>query len=263
MAPRVPLAAPTVADCGSMLAVALLLRILGVELMVRLGRRLPAGGSRLLSAVVLVLANLLPIWAVLEGRFGVGDALLLYWVENLVVWFTTMVRLLTVRDPAHARRARSWVTGDRDRARLFGLRFGAFTAVHGVLSTVLIALVGLQGRLLDWAAAAALILFSHALSLGLHWFGRQERTRATAEWAMTAPYPRLLALHITVIGGFVLMGGPGSGIVDDVSAITVLMVGKLVIDLGFHVIEHLGPARATRPAPDAPAETVHEAIQRS
>lgn len=230
------------------LAVALLLRILGVELMVRLGRRLPASASRLLSAVVLVLANLLPLWAVYEGRFGVGDALLIYWFENVVVWFTTMVRLLTVRDPAHASRARSWVTGDRGRARLFALRFGAFTAIHGVLSGVLIAQVGLQGRALDWVAAAALILFSHALSLGLHWFGRQERTRATADWAMVAPYPRMLALHITVIGGFLLMGGPTEAAAVGLSAVTLLMSGKLLIDLGFHVLEHRGPSGEPAPA---------------
>ncbi|GAA6525433.1 hypothetical protein IDVR_12280 [Intrasporangium sp. DVR] len=104
--------------------------------------------------------------------------------------------------------------------------------------------MGVQGGLLDWAAAAALILFSHALSLGVHWFGRQERTRATAAWAVVAPYPRMLALHITVIGGFLLMGGPDSAVADDVAAVMVLMAGKLVIDLGFHVVEHLGLARA-------------------
>jgi hypothetical protein len=47
------------------------------------------------------------------------------------------------------------------------------------------------------------------------------------------------------------MGGPEGAVVDDVGAVSVLMGGKLVIDLSFHVLEHLGVGRATNRSVEA------------
>jgi hypothetical protein len=236
-----------------------LLRILGVEVMAHLGRRLPAPTARVLSALVLVGANLLPVWAVLEGRLGMGDVLLIYWFENVVIWFTTTVRILTATQPGpHRSRAprlgglatrlaeKTWVTGDPALALLFALHFGIFTVVHGVFAAVLAGLSGLHGGLLDWVATIAAILLSHALSLGLHWFGRGERQVVSPGWAMVAPYPRMVALHLTVILGFFLLGGPDGRTADDLGAVALLMGTKTVLDLLFHLGEHLAFARRAR-----------------
>lgn len=223
-----------------------LLRILGVDVMVQLGRRLPAPVSRLISALLLLAANLLPLWAVLAGRLGIGDAIVIYWFENLVVWFTTTVRILTVKEPDRKRRARAWVTGDRAAARSFAIRYGAVTLALGVVSVVLAALTGLHGSLLDWVATIALILFSHALSLGLHWFGRRECTMASTAWVMASPYPRMIAVNLTVIGGLLLLGGPAGRMATELAPVAVLMGVKTAIDLGFHVAEHLVLVREAR-----------------
>lgn len=225
-----------------------LLRILGVEVMVQLGRRLPAPVSRLLSALVLLLANLFPIWAVLEGRLGMGDVLVLYWFENCVVWFTTTIRILTIRPGGKALRARSWMTGDLHEARSFATHYGLFTLAHGVFSIVLAAMVGLEGGPLDWVAVMAAILFGHALSMGLHWFGRHERDVVSIGWVAAAPYPRMVALHLTVILGFILLGGPHGPDAADPANIALLMAAKTGLDLVFHVSVHLALGRrATRP----------------
>jgi hypothetical protein len=239
-----------------------LLRILGVEVMAHLGRRLPAPAARLVSALMLVGANLLPVWAVLEGRLGMGDVLVVYWFENVVIWFTTTVRLLTATQPSRppgrpsrglrlgglaARLAeKTWVTGDPALALLFSLRFGLFTVVHGVFAGVLAGLSGLDGGLLDWVAPVAAILLSHTLSLGLHWFGRGERTVVGPGWAMAAPYPRMIALHVTVILGVFVLGGPEGRTADDLGAVALLMGSKTMLDLLFHVGEHLVVARRPR-----------------
>lgn len=235
-----------------------LLRILGVEVMAHLGRRLPAPAARLVSALMLVGANLLPVWAVLEGRLGMGDVLLVYWFENVVIWFTTTVRILTATQPGRRSRGpglgrldarlaeKTWVTGDPALALFFALHFGIFTVVHGVFAGILAGLSGLHGGLLDWVAPIAAILLSHTLSLGLHWFGRGERAVVSPGWAMVAPYPRMIALHLTVILGFFFLGGPDGRTADDLGAVALLMGSKTVLDLLFHVGEHLVTARRTR-----------------
>ncbi|WP_076263756.1 DUF6498-containing protein [Intrasporangium flavum] len=237
-----------------------LLRILGVELMARLGRRLPTPVARALSASILVGANLLPVWAVLDGRLGMGDVLLVYWFENVVVWFTTTVKLLTStrrRDPSGAhpvrgpelRRlegwlaARSWVSGDPAYALSFAMLFGLFTLVHGAFTAVLVGMVGLDGGLLDWVATAGVILLSHILSVGLNWFGRRERASANPAWVMVAPYPRMVALHVTVLGGFFLLGGVDGRTAREVAAVVLLMALKTLLDLVLHVVEHVVLAR--------------------
>ena len=236
-----------------------LLRILGVEVTAHLGRRLPAPAARVVSALVLVGANLLPVWAVLEGRLGMGDVLLIYWFENVVIWFTTTVRILTATRPGRRSRGprlggldeklaeKTWVTGDPALALFFALHFGIFTVVHGVFAGILAWMSGLHGGLhgglLDWVATVAAILLSHALSLGLHWFGRGERTVVSPGWAMVAPYPRMIALHLTVILGFFALGGPDGRTADDLAAVALLMGTKTVLDLLFHLGEHLVFAR--------------------
>lgn len=237
-----------------------LLRILGVEVMAELGRRLPGRWARILSALMLVGANLLPIWAVLEGRLGMGDVLLIYWFENLVIWFTTTVRILTTTrkrsseafgKPLFAAQARleekSWVTGDASLAFFFALHFGIFTLVHGIFSLVLAGMAGVHGSPLDWIATIGAILLSHAFSLGLNWFGRGERSRVSAGWAMAAPYPRMLALHLAVILGFFFLGGPDGRTSNDLGAVAVLMGAKTILDLLFHLAEHLIIAGRTAP----------------
>jgi hypothetical protein len=242
-----------------------LLRILGVELMAHLGRTLPAPVARILSALMLVGANLLPVWAVVEGRLGMGDVLLVYWFENVVIWFATTMRILTARRPSRrpflrgpagrpgdfgrleeTLSAKTWVTGDPALALFFALHFGIFTVVHGIFAAVLAGMSGLRGSLLDWVAAAAAILLSHMLSLGLHWLGRGERRAVSPGWAMAAPYPRMLALHVTVVVGFFLLGGPDGRTAHEVATVVLLMGLKTALDLCFHLGEHLVYARRTR-----------------
>ena len=252
-----------------------LLRILGVELMARLGRRLPAPAARALSALMLVGANLLPLWAVLEGRLGMGDVLLVYWFENVVVWFTTTVKLLTTtrrrtRTAGLALRSsgplfgrfeetfagKSWVSGDPAFALFFAVHFGIFTLVHGMFTAVVAGIAGLHGSVLDWVATTGTILLSHILSVGLNWFGRRERAFARPGWVMAAPYPRMLSLHLTVILGFFFLGGPDGRTANDVGAVALLVVMKTVLDLVFHVAEHLILARQVRASerpPTSPA----------
>jgi hypothetical protein len=238
--------------------------------MARLGRRLPSPLARTLSAAILVGANLLPLWAVLEGRLGMGDVLLVYWFETVVVWFTTTVRLLTStrrRDPSSGGRqpgpagrprpprgsrlaglerwlaAKTWVSGDPADAVTFALRFGVLTVVHGAVAVVLAVLAGLRGGPLDWVATSGVILLSHLLSVGLNWFGRRERAFADPARVGAVPYPRTALLQVTVLAGLLLLGGPDGPTARDAGAVALLVGCKTGLDLVLHLLEHVALAR--------------------
>jgi hypothetical protein len=217
-----------------------LLRILGIELLARAGRRLPGRVAPLFTALLLVAVNLLPLWAVLWGSAGMGDVFLIYWCENVVVWALGIVRIATAAGtggPVVRTRSSS---GPMSNAAFFALHYGIFTLVHGIFTMFMVVLVGLVGSLLDVLLIVLAILVSHVVSLGMNWFGRQERLVVSPGTAMVAPYPRMIALHIAIIGGFFFVAG-GPGAADDggqVRAVALLCGLKALIDLGFHLYEH-------------------------
>lgn len=216
-----------------------LLRILGIELLARAGRRLPGRVAPLVTALLLVAVNLLPLWAVLRGSAGMGDVFLVYWCENVVVWACGIVRIATAAGTGGPEVRPTSGRGPISNASFFALHYGIFTLVHGVFTLVMVVLVGLVGSALDVLLLVLAIVVSHVVSLGMNWFGRQERLVVSPGRAMMTPYPRMIVLHVAIIGGFVLIGGPGA--TDDggqVRAVALLCGLKALIDLAFHVHEH-------------------------
>lgn len=214
----------------------LLLRVLGIELLARFAARLPGGTARLATAVLLVVVNLLPVWAVVEGRAGMGDVFLVYWFENVVVWVCGIVRVAT----AEGIDTIGGVTGRRmGLAPFFALHYGVFTLVHGFFAVTMAVLVGLEGGIDQVLLLSLVIAASHVVSLAMNWFGRGERLVVGAGAAAFAPYPRMLVLHVGIILGFVFIGGPNA--TDhgaQVNAVAVLCGMKTLVDLWFHLRTH-------------------------
>lgn len=232
-----------------------LLRLLGVELVSRLAQRLPGPLAWWASLVVLVVVNLLPVWAVLTGRAGIGDVFLVYWIENVVVWATGIVRIATAeggRAPGETPATFS-VNGGPPRplgsagsAGFFALHYGIFTFVHGVFTVVIVALTGLTGGAVPVLVLAGAITVGHLVQLGVNWFGRGERLVVSPGQAMFAPYPRMFALHVAIIGGFFFLGGPsqdgGFAGLGGSTGVAILCGLKTLLDVSFH------PRRRARPA---------------
>jgi len=220
-----------------------LLRVLGLNLLAHVGSRLPSTTARTTTSIILIAANLLPLWAVLTGAAGVGDVFVIYWFENVVVWFTTTIKIVT------ARGGTADLTGNVLTAAFFAFHFGMFTLVHGVFSFILAGQTGgLTGDPRTWLLLIAAILASHVVSLGLNWFGQGERNVVTARRAMAMPYPRMIVLHLSVIGGFFLLQGLGrpDGSFDAVGPVALLCGLKTVLDVFFHVRERLANRRVLR-----------------
>lgn len=220
-----------------------LLRFLGIELVARAAARLPGPLARLVTAVVLVVVNLLPVWAVMNEKIGMGDVFLVYWIENVVVWACGIVRTATAEGagkdtvPVTTNGRR----GDMSSAKFFALHYGIFTGVHGIFTVIVVAIVGLTGGVDQVVLLSLAITASHLFSLGVNWFGRDERKVVSPGKAMVAPYPRMLVLHVGIIIAFgVALDGweHGENGQDQVTAVAVLCLMKTLVDLGFHVWQH-------------------------
>lgn len=211
------------------------LRLLGVELLSRLAGRLPGPLAWWASLALLVVVNLLPVLAVLEGQAGIGDVFLVYWFENVVVWLTGIVRIATAEGTGGPEvRSSGTPIG---LTEFFALHYGIFTLVHGVFTVVIVVLTGLDGGVLPVLLLSAAIAASHLVQLGVVWFGRDQRRLVSPGSAAFAPYPRMLAMHAAIIGGFFfVLGGPsGDGPLGEDTGVAILCGLKTVLDLAFHL----------------------------
>lgn len=195
-------------------------------------------------SLVLVAANLVPLYGVLALGWPVFPLVLLFWLENVIVGVLNALRMLLVnpRDPA------SWA-GKLFMVPFFCLHYGMFTFVHGVF---VFALFGGDKQLrlefdaqtahhvLDAvidsgvAPAAAALAASHLFSFLWNYLWRGEYRRASLSRLMTQPYGRIVVLHVGILfGGFATMalGSP-------VWALLLLVALKTGFDVRAHLKEH-------------------------
>ena len=253
------------------------LRVLGWSTIHAALGRLEPRQARWLSATVLVAVNLWPLAQVLTGAWQPGDVLVFFWIENLVVWLVTVVKILTARGrPVASAPTAGALAGRADGASglagcgrpvlavFFTFHYGIFTLVHGVFTWVLASSIGVTTSRSTYVSALLLLAISHGVSLALYWFVRGERDLVAPATAMMQPYLRVVILHVVVLASFFLImstlvrGGANGGAVPTqpfgwlgTAADTldlrlwpaVLLVGiKIVVDLVTHLRQH----RSTR-----------------
>ena len=89
----------------------------------------------------------------------------------------------------------------------------------------------LEGNL-KWAALA--LAASHLISFGYNYLYKGEYRRTVVPKLMFAPYGRIVVLHIAILGGAFAIQALDS----PVFLLVILIVGKIVIDLGLHFRVH-------------------------
>ena len=189
------------------------------------------------SALALIAANLVPLAGVLLGRWTLGEVMVLFWSESAIIGLYTVFKIAV---------AGKW-------AALFAVpffvgHFGGFMAAHfmfvygffldgftggGLEPGVRAALTGLFMPL--WPALAALFV-SHGVSFAVNFLGQREYTGATVQHLMTAPYKRIIVMHLTIIfGGWLTML-----LKTPAPALALLILLKIAADLRAHTREHAG-----------------------
>jgi hypothetical protein len=223
-------------------------------------------GSNLLSVVLLVAVNLLPLLGVVLWGWSLMLILVLYWVESGIVGAVNVLKIARAegsRDPAVS------VEGNRISVRMSGvgavlgrgaligffvLHYGIFWVVHGVFVFLMPIFAGVSSGVADPAApgfgfgpmdfgplpleglglSAGLLGASHVVSFFTNYLGRGEYRRVTPESQMMSVYGRVIVLHITIIGGAFVIAAFGTPV-----AALVLLIGlKTVLDLVLHLRSH-------------------------
>lgn len=190
------------------------------------------------SLLFLVLVNMLPLAGVLFFHWDVAALVLLYWSENLVLGFYTLLKMLV--------KGRLAALG---RCLFFCLHYGIFCAVHGVFIVTML----LDGELdpaaggplemlrqlvayapPQWLLAFAALFISHGISFVLNFMQGPEREELSLKQLMAAPYSRIVVLHIAII-----IGGLGvMALGQPVAMLAVLVLLKIALDVILHLREH-------------------------
>lgn len=236
-------------------------------------RRLRRTDGVAFPAILLVAANLVPLWGVLSSGWRVFDIVALYWFENVIVGGINVLKIAAsaapLRDSGSRTGAHEHVDGDRDDdgiatlknhlSKLFLVPFflfhyGLFTMVHGVFVVLTLgpgsgqlapgissfrnddALHYLQDAILSGPLTfgAVSLAFSHFISFLYHYIAKGEFRRATAVEQMVAPYSRVVVLHLAILGGGFAVFALGSHL----ALLAVLIAGKTALDLGLHIRSH-------------------------
>ncbi|MGF1677982.1 MAG: DUF6498-containing protein [Candidatus Methylacidiphilales bacterium] len=232
---------------------------------------------RRLSLVALLLAHLVPLLGCLLWGWDAGHLVLLFWFENVVIGGYNVIKMLSLPGGGNPIKH----GGKLFLVPFFMLHYGGFCAVHGMF-VILLSSGGLgsssgnvaktlgMNDVWGWGPLVFVGLFiqvvrhawdmlgpegvwgvwalvtSHGISLMLHYFLGGENQRATLSGLMMAPYARIVVLHIAIIAAAVpvmMMGSP-------VALLTLLVIGKVLLDAHLHLKSHR----------DTPGQTDHSPV---
>jgi|WetSurMetagenome_2_1015567.scaffolds.fasta_scaffold00880_16 hypothetical protein len=203
------------------------------------------------SVLLLIAANLVPLFGVLFLQWQIFPIMLVFWMENVIIGIINVFKMLFASPAKPA----AWLA-KVGAIPFFCFHYGLFTLVHGVFviaffggdylanfpdeTALFQAVADLQ---LIWAFLA--LLFSHAISFAINYIGKGEYKQANLNELMSQPYTRVVILHITIILGAFLVGFLGS----PVFALLVLIVLKTFIDIQAHLREHKKYVKKVAPDP--------------
>ncbi|HEX9896871.1 MAG TPA: DUF6498-containing protein [Dehalococcoidales bacterium] len=197
------------------------------------------------SVIVLLIANLMPLYGVIFLDWEISPLLLLFWLENVALGIYNVLKMVIATPDNRA----IWF------AKIifipfFCFHYGMFTLVHGVFVFGLFGgyftqnapfpdLTALVRAVRDYhlELPVLVLILSHGISFVLNYLGRSEYRQASLTNLMQQPYSRVVLLHITIlVGGFLLMslGSPVFGLL-------LLAVCKTVLDVRAHIKEHYRP----------------------
>jgi hypothetical protein len=199
------------------------------------------------AALVLILANLGPVYGVLFLGWKVFPIIFLFWLENLIIGVLNVFRIL-LADPANKP---FWIL-KLFLIPFFCVHFGLFTFVHGVFvmgffggmfrtgapfpgGMIILAFIREYKLALPIIGLAA----SHAISFVVNYLGECEYLRASPIQLMQQPYSRVIVLHITILAGGVLVTILQAPIVG----LLLLVALKIGLDLRSHLREHKADIR--------------------
>lgn len=190
------------------------------------------------SALMLILANLVPVYGAAWLGWELSDVMVLYWAESAVVGFYNVLKMIVI-------------------GRWFAIlsvpffigHFGAFMAVHFLflyslfvkgpddmtpagLTEVAQLFLGL------WPGLAALFI-SHGFSFLRNFISRKEYIGRGIKTQMAEPYGRIIFMHLVLIfgGGIALILG------EPTPVLLIVIALKIGFDVKAHLRQHYASGR--------------------
>ena len=192
-----------------------------------------------ISLIALIIANLVPLFGVIFAGWDAGMIVVLYWGENLIVGFYTVLRIAGAKhNPPPNRASKSFVVP------FFCVHYGVFCLVHGLFVRQLVRIgerapgapepSGFATMLVAGIWPLAALAVSHGVSYVRNYLLKREFAQATVLREMMRPYTRLVVLHFVVLVAAVpieLLGSP-------MPMMVLLIVGKMLLDLWLHNVKN-------------------------
>jgi hypothetical protein len=201
------------------------------------------------AAAGLVGANLVPLVGVLALGWGLHSLLVVYWLESAVVGVESIAKMLTAQgddddggDDGGASAVDrgtggvELILGNLGITAFFMLHYGIFWLGHGAFVFSFPEMFdGLAPASPSVVATAFVSLAAyHAVSFLINYIGEGEYRSADADTLMSEPYRRVVVLHLTILGGSLVVANVGTPL----GALAVMVLVKTVLDLRAHWQEH-------------------------
>jgi hypothetical protein len=184
-----------------------------------------AAGGRAFPWVALAgvtLVNSLPLVGVLAFGWNVFAIIVLYWIENIFIGVAHAARIHAAGQIQRKPRQ------GREEAMFFAMHYGIFTLVHGVFVFAFFgAMFGLSAPLAGLVVSVLALAGWQAAVLFMDIAERKGLEAADLGTLMLAPYGRILALHLTILGGVFLVNALG----QPVWAVAVLVGVKIAYEV--------------------------------
>ena len=185
--------------------------------------------KRNISAISLVLANLVPLAGAIFLDWNAGQVVFLYWLESLIIGVLNIFKInkASARDQAKKNQSKKFLVS------FFMFHYGIFMFVHLIFVLIIfkIDIVSFWSLLLSFACLVA----SHLVSYQANFIGKREYQKVSPSKQLFAPYKRVIVMHFTIFGaGWALISFGGDGI----AGLAVLVIIKIVVDLASHRFEH-------------------------
>ena len=179
----------------------------------------PSAGGVWLAVALSVLLNLAGLIGVAKFGWPAGNVLALFWIENVILGFWSLVRVATARGTRDGGsrikpKGSGAVTSRTGTALFFCFHYGIFCLVHAVFTVIVANRIGFELSVAWVALPALLIMIRYAAETTATWFGSNgQRYRLSPQGAMSLPYPRIIVLHLALYASFALTinGNDGPG----------------------------------------------------
>ena len=215
--------------------------------------------SNPIAVAVLVAVNLVPLFGVFFWGWDVATILVLYWLENGIVGAVNVVRILLAQQPDKrdvGHHTQAPFPGRAVTAAFFAVHYGVFWVIHGVFVVVLTGFAGTTNRVdvltpLFAAVSDPVVLVGgvgllvgQMSTLYYDYVGPRSYRAVSPSSQVWRPYPRMVALHVTITLGGVWLVGQGS---QPVAVLGLLVLLKTAAELLIYLLDRKLAARREPP----------------